>query len=421
MAGQQVTSSLWIEALDKARADNHALIEQFEELLCGGLQMSSASNRGQQLQKVIDDKLKEVKSRQWTVQLAGTNIKVREQLDRVIGVVTTVRDLGNSIAALDPLHAGLPWAGVCVMLSVGFFQPIKVSIPNLTLQLLVGSSNARAAVAAGLEKLAILIPRYEQVEKLYLDNDDQGPAKDQLHAAVVSLYANVLAYQIEVIRYLGRNAIARFAKSALQLDDWREKLQLVENSDARCKASMTIYEAVFARAEVQSLHNRIAEMNDGLNQRIADITTSGSIVDWNPGPNTDPEYLSVLYSPFRGRAGFFRLSLNSVHNDQELFVSMRIIYAQRQHRLWRRDVQPSWLTLNWVIWYDVKRIEYVKVSEIVSVPQLLALLTHVVHYSYFVEGVLYGSENFTGCSATTSRHPLRIISRTYGHGLTRMY
>jgi hypothetical protein len=304
---------------------------------------------------------------------------------------------------------------------VGFFQPKRVSISNLTLQFLVGSSNARAAVAGGLEKLAVLIPRYEQVEKLYLNNDDWGPVKDQLHAAIVSLYANVLAYQIEVVRYLGRNAIARFAKSALQLDDWREKLQLVEDSDAQCKASMTVYEAVFAQARVKSLHNRIVEMDDKLNQRIADITTSGGTVDWNPGPNTDPGYLSVLYSPFRGRASFFRLSLNGVRDDQELFVSMRITYAQRQHRLWRRDGQPSWLTLNWAIWYDVKRIEYVKVSEIVSAPQFLDLLTHVVHYSYFVEGVLHDSASFTDCSATTSRHPLGLISRTLGYGLTRVY
>jgi hypothetical protein len=44
--------------------------------------------------------------------------------------VMTIRDFGSSVAALDPVHAGPAWAGVCVLLSVRSSNREKSNMPD---------------------------------------------------------------------------------------------------------------------------------------------------------------------------------------------------------------------------------------------------------------------------------------------------
>jgi len=52
------------------------------------------------------------------VSLGKKSIELREQIDRVLQIVIVAKDLGSSLASMDPIHAGIPWAGVCVLLPV---------------------------------------------------------------------------------------------------------------------------------------------------------------------------------------------------------------------------------------------------------------------------------------------------------------
>lgn len=110
--------NLWDQAFERLRHDNHELIEAYERILRDGINAREGASRNEEIQAVIDQRLEEIKSRQWNFQLKGTNIRIREQIDRIVNVVTTIRDLGNVLTAFDPVHAGPAWAGVCVLLSV---------------------------------------------------------------------------------------------------------------------------------------------------------------------------------------------------------------------------------------------------------------------------------------------------------------
>jgi hypothetical protein len=182
-----------------------------------------------------------------------------------------------------------------------------------------------------------------------------------LHKNIVILYSDILKYQIELARYLQRDSFKRCIRGAFQLDDFKELMQKIKNSDGRCRSLMEIYDATFANISVESHKTRLEQLDDRINQLIADITSSHSVVEWNSGPNPDPGYISVLYGGFRGRAGFFRISLADIESDKQLFLQMRAAYAKRQHRLWRRDLPHPWKSLAWLSWFDVKRLEFVKV------------------------------------------------------------
>lgn len=76
-------------------------------------------------------------------QLAGKEIILHDKLNMICKSIQALKD----IAGLDPLHAGLPWAGFCLLM-----------------QTALSESDQYAAMVAGVEEVAKLISRYTHVE-----------------------------------------------------------------------------------------------------------------------------------------------------------------------------------------------------------------------------------------------------------------
>lgn len=241
-------------------------------------------------------------------------------------------------------------------------QKINSLTSNDLSQLAVNGSEDRNALVTGFEAITILIPRYAEVEAIYLDSDDESSDRRQLRNAIIELYANVLDYQIEVARYFATNSFGHYARAVFKLDDWNDRLQKIKDSDDKCKSLITVLDARFARSGVYMLRNGLNDLDESIRQQIAEITVSRNIVDWDPGPNTDPGHLSVLYGGSQGRASSFRIALADIQDDEQLFKCIRATYALRQHPLWRREVTHPIKPLVWLRWYDVQKIEYVKVG-----------------------------------------------------------
>ena len=70
------------------------------------------------MSKLIESKLAAMQDRQWKLSLGKKSIEIRAQVDRILQIVIVAKDLGSSLASMDPIHAGIPWAGVCVILLV---------------------------------------------------------------------------------------------------------------------------------------------------------------------------------------------------------------------------------------------------------------------------------------------------------------
>jgi hypothetical protein len=51
---------------------------------------------------------------------------LHDQFDRLVKAVTLFKDVGNAAAIIDPLHAGLPLAGFCVLMQVGLVDAVCV-------------------------------------------------------------------------------------------------------------------------------------------------------------------------------------------------------------------------------------------------------------------------------------------------------
>lgn len=132
---------LWLEAYDELRGRNDDLVSAFEKILASSSASEaltpSSKDKEQhvpteaQLNDLVNDKLSYMNERQWRISLGNKSIEVRTQVDRILKIVTVAKDFGSSLASLDPIHAGLPWAGVCLLLRV--CSPQKVLVGILTI------------------------------------------------------------------------------------------------------------------------------------------------------------------------------------------------------------------------------------------------------------------------------------------------
>ena len=111
---------LWGLAYKQLLAENEPLVRHYEEVLKTAAVASgdSTADTQKQIQSVLALKRKQVLQQQWRLQWGNKSIKVRTQVDRIVKIIGTFRGAGSVAANVDPLHAGLPWAGICFLLAV---------------------------------------------------------------------------------------------------------------------------------------------------------------------------------------------------------------------------------------------------------------------------------------------------------------
>lgn len=76
------------------------------------------------MSSILSRNLNKMTSRQWSIKWKGKPRQVRDQVDRVVQVVQIAKEIGSAAAGLDPIHAGLPWVGVCILLQVRSFPTL---------------------------------------------------------------------------------------------------------------------------------------------------------------------------------------------------------------------------------------------------------------------------------------------------------
>lgn len=74
--------------------------------------------REKQMSALVDEKVAAMNDKRWRIKICGRSVEMREQVDRVVKAVLVAKDFITPLANLDPIHAGLPWAGVCMLLPV---------------------------------------------------------------------------------------------------------------------------------------------------------------------------------------------------------------------------------------------------------------------------------------------------------------
>jgi hypothetical protein len=110
----------WQLALDELKTD-----KDFPEKVLAAVQQvatQGGSNLSEQLLIATERSRKALLERQWKIEIGNKEIVIREQLEKILKAVQLFKDLGSAAARIDPVHAGLPWAGLCLLMEVCSLQ-----------------------------------------------------------------------------------------------------------------------------------------------------------------------------------------------------------------------------------------------------------------------------------------------------------
>jgi hypothetical protein len=64
------------------------------------------------------DKRKVCEDKRWTFQFKEHTVRLRDTADKVIVWLDKFKAVGDIAVNVDPMHAGLPWAGIRFLLQV---------------------------------------------------------------------------------------------------------------------------------------------------------------------------------------------------------------------------------------------------------------------------------------------------------------
>lgn len=245
---KSVANSLWNQAYQDFKGEKSKIVQALEDLLTSELTLHGQSTLSgdtyeeSQISEFIQSRLAAMNDRKWRIKMGEHSIEVRDQFDRIIKVVLVAKDFVSSVASMDPVHAGLPWAGICV------------------LPLLTNDTKQRSTVIDGLENIAKLVRRYSQIEGLYL-SDQSFRLTEDLRLAVIKLYKTVLEFEARAACQFSRNVAHQAMRNVFTADGWDGILENIKQSETHCEILIRIIDAEDRRIRTETLEDLIAEQN----------------------------------------------------------------------------------------------------------------------------------------------------------------
>jgi hypothetical protein len=71
------------------------------------------------LLKAAQEKREICEKKRWTLKFRGKEVMMRDVVDRICTWLDNFKQIGDIIVNVDPIHCGLPWAGIRLLLQVG--------------------------------------------------------------------------------------------------------------------------------------------------------------------------------------------------------------------------------------------------------------------------------------------------------------
>ncbi|KAF7502845.1 hypothetical protein GJ744_005000 [Endocarpon pusillum] len=137
----------------------------------------------------------------WSCTLNGRNVILREKAEKVVHWLDRFKSIGDVVANADPIHIGLPWAGI-----------------RLLLEAAVAESNQMAALLIGCETTLYMASRL-QVYIEFWHHLLMEATRNNLEEALAMMYAHVLHFLARAILVYESSVIRRAFSALWKTDD----------------------------------------------------------------------------------------------------------------------------------------------------------------------------------------------------------
>ncbi|KAF0640975.1 hypothetical protein FPSE5266_03283 [Fusarium pseudograminearum] len=177
----------------------------------------------------------------WKITFGGRRIVLREVLAKIVSWLDSVKAIGDVISQVDPVHAGVPWSAIKLVLSV-------FTADNEQMGLLI----------IGMEQVICLIARCSIYHQLYLENVVhtsrlQTKATHQLSNAMARLYAKLFSFLAYYIRLLDRNSAVRMLKTFCNPSEVAAKLKEIGNLETQVTTEANVCQGTIAESAFQNM------------------------------------------------------------------------------------------------------------------------------------------------------------------------
>jgi hypothetical protein len=155
----------------------------------GSGNINSALNSALQ---AAEDKKELCISKRWMLKIGSRTISPREKAEKIVELLDKFKRIGDIASGADPVHFGLPWAGVSFLLQVA-----------------VNGKQQMDAVLSGVAT-ALSMQRTLGVYLDFCNTLAPGSATGNLTTALVETHAAVLGFLADCIALLNTGSVPRF-------------------------------------------------------------------------------------------------------------------------------------------------------------------------------------------------------------------
>ncbi|EMR89727.1 putative vegetative incompatibility protein het-e-1 protein [Botrytis cinerea BcDW1] len=136
--------------------------------------------------------------RRWTFQLGKRTLVLRDEAEKVLRGLRKFKEVGDIIVNVDPLHAGLPWAAI-----------------RLLLEVTISDSSQMAVLLAGLEIALSMMNRLKAYMK-YLEDLPATKERENFEISLIELYVITLQFLVQAIQIYQEDTPKRIWKAFWQ-------------------------------------------------------------------------------------------------------------------------------------------------------------------------------------------------------------
>ncbi|EPE33667.1 Ankyrin repeat-containing protein [Glarea lozoyensis ATCC 20868] len=263
-------AGLWEEAyLQLSSNVKHSdLFQKYEPLLAD----TSSNTSKERAEKVtlqkrmaesVQSRLEVMKSKQWTFQWDRRSVAVWDQAERIVKFVQTFQTLGTGIAQLDPIHAGIPWAGVCALLN-----------------LIMGDIIQHQAALDGIEEISSIIAKYLAVEDIYvqsLKDDPSSSTNTAFKESIIRVYSSILLYQVTAVMHFDQSTPTRTFSNITKSVDWAELISTVKQTDADCVALTSVTATTNMSSDISLINKGVLRLDEKWTEISHIVETLGTL------------------------------------------------------------------------------------------------------------------------------------------------
>jgi len=225
-------------------------------------------------------------NKRWSWTYKGHKVYVHDQVDKVVQLLDKFKSVGDVVANVDPIHVGLPWAGIRLILEVSSAEdlcPITFA-PTVMHKVALSDSHQRATLVTGIELSFHISNRLKAYLGAYA-RASPSLASENFRRSVVNLYAHIFRFLGCAIRIQQKSAVSRTAQALWDTSDltrFEERCDTLcsrAGEEARiCDSGESLRIQLQSLQEIDKIHGSLSRLQDKADLAKL-ITAAGATYD----------------------------------------------------------------------------------------------------------------------------------------------